>query len=118
MLSMTRLAGRQLVGRVVRDELARQGLSQQKAAERAGVTRDTISRVINATPPTVSAVMLRRLEGALSLPRYLLDYIEAGEADRIRRVDMEPDLKRSILELLDPESLPPMRLTQRDGPTQ
>lgn len=96
---MPRQTGRQLVGRIVRDELARQGLSQQAAADRAGITRDTISRVINATPPTVGEMMLRRIEGALNLPRYLLDYIEAGDVERIRRVDMDSDLKRSILEL-------------------
>lgn len=92
-------SGRRLVGDFVRDEMARQGLSQDAAAKRAGFARDTISRVIRGDV-AISAITLRRVEGALNLPRYLLDYIERGDAERIAKVDMDPDLKRSVLDMV------------------
>jgi plasmid maintenance system antidote protein VapI len=67
----TRHITRQIAGSIVRDELARQGIKQEKAAQRMGVARSTLSRVIEGAEP-VRPETLRGVEGLLGLPRRFL----------------------------------------------
>jgi transcriptional regulator with XRE-family HTH domain len=92
---------RQVAGSIVRDELARQGIKQEKAAQRMGVARSTLSRVIEGAE-SVRPETLRGVEGLLGLPRRYLDFVVDGDAERVSRLrDMDPDLRRHTLDALE-----------------
>jgi transcriptional regulator with XRE-family HTH domain len=82
----TRHITRQIAGSIVRDELARQGIKQEKAAQRMGVARSTLSRVIEGAEP-VRSETLRGVEGLLGLPRRrFLDFVIDGDAERLAKL--------------------------------
>jgi transcriptional regulator with XRE-family HTH domain len=92
---------RQIAGSIVRDELARQGLKQEKAAQRMGVARSTLSRIIEGNE-SVRPETLRAVEGLLGFPRRYLDFVVDGDAGRVARLkDMDPDLRRHTLDALE-----------------
>lgn len=91
---------RQIAGSIVRDELARQGYRQEKAAQQMHIARSTLNRVLDGAE-TVQPVTLRAVEGFLDLPRRFLDYVIAGDIDRIKRLEgMDPDLRRHSVDAL------------------
>jgi hypothetical protein len=100
MLAIMRTTRRRvLAGQVVRDEIARMGKSQAWAADASGMAPSTLSRVL-VGDERVQPVTLRAIEGALSLPDHLLDYIVSGDAEQIRAIgdaEMRPSLRRVIL---------------------
>jgi len=92
---------RQIAGSIVRDELARQGLKQEKAAQRMGVARSTLSRVIDGAT-SVRPETFRAVEGLLGLPRHFLGFVVDGDADRIAGLsEMDADLRRHTLDALN-----------------
>jgi transcriptional regulator with XRE-family HTH domain len=92
---------RQIAGSIVRDELARQGLKQEKAAQRMGVARSTLSRVIDGAE-SVRPETLRAVEGLLGFPRRYLDFVVDGDAGKVARLkDMDADLRRHTLDALE-----------------
>jgi transcriptional regulator with XRE-family HTH domain len=92
---------RQIAGSIVRDELARQGMKQEKAAQRMGVARSTLSRVIDGAE-SVRPETLRAVEGLLGFPRRYLDFVVDGDAGKVARLkDMDPDLRRHTLDALE-----------------
>jgi transcriptional regulator with XRE-family HTH domain len=97
----TRHITRQIAGSIVRDELARQGIKQEKAAQRMGVARSTLSRVIEGAEP-VRSETLRGVEGLLGLPRRFLDFVIDGDAARVAKLkEMDADLRRHTLDALE-----------------
>jgi plasmid maintenance system antidote protein VapI len=92
---------RQIAGSIVRDELARQGLKQEKAAQRMGVARSTLSRVIDGAE-SVRPETLRAVEGLLGFPRHYLSFVVDGDTQRVARLkDMDADLRRHTLDALE-----------------
>lgn len=97
---------RQIAGTIVRDELARQGWKQERAAEKMQMAKSTLARVM-AGDPRVQDVTLRAVEGLLHLPRRFLTFVIEGDAERIASLtDMDADLRRHALETLASESSP------------
>jgi transcriptional regulator with XRE-family HTH domain len=91
---------RQVAGAIVRDELARQGYKQDRAAEAMHIARSTLHRVFEGAP-TVQPVTLRAVEGLLGFPRRFLDYVIAGDTARIESLPaLDEDLRRHTLEAL------------------
>ena len=90
------LSPRQLVGSIVRDEIARQRLTRVEAAERISISPSTLDRVINADP-RVTDLVLRQIEGGLGLPIHLLSLVIEGNERRIQGLVMDPNLREHIL---------------------
>jgi transcriptional regulator with XRE-family HTH domain len=76
-------------------------MKHEKAAQRMGVARSTLSRIIEGNE-SVRPETLRAVEGLLGLPRRYLDFVVNGDAERIGRLhDMDPDLRRHTLDALE-----------------
>jgi hypothetical protein len=89
---------RKLIGRLVRDEVARQGTVEQ-AAEAAKMSSPALYQVFNADW-SVTGVKLRSVEKGLGLTDNLLAYILAGDSERIAALsssEMGPTLRRNLL---------------------
>jgi transcriptional regulator with XRE-family HTH domain len=92
---------RQIAGSIIRDELARQGMKHEKGAQRMGVARSTLSRIIEGNE-SIRPETLRAVEGLLGFPRRYLDFVVNGDIERIARLhDMDPDLRRHTLDALE-----------------
>jgi transcriptional regulator with XRE-family HTH domain len=103
---------RQIVGTIVRDELARRGYKQDRAAEAMHIARSTLHRVFEGAP-TVQPVTLRAVEGLLDFPRRFLDLVIAGDVAHIRDLPgLDEDLRRHTLEALA-DGPPPERSQRR-----
>jgi hypothetical protein len=79
--TMREIKRRQLIGRLVRSEVALQG-TVEDAAEAAKISSLTLYQVFNADW-TITGVKLRSLEKALGLSDNLLAYILAGDSETI-----------------------------------
>jgi plasmid maintenance system antidote protein VapI len=88
LLSETLLAmnTRQIAGSIIRDELARQGMKHEKAAQRMGVARSTLSRIIEGNE-SMRPETLRAVEGLLGFPRRFLDFVVNGDIERIAKAE-------------------------------
>lgn len=93
------LTTRQLAGALIRDEIARQRLIRTEAAERMTISPSTLARAINGDPK-IGDITLRQIEGGLDLPWYLLTHVIDGNTERIRALDMDPNLREHILAAL------------------
>lgn len=95
---------RQAAGQFVRDEMARQRLHQEAAAEAAHLSRSHLNLIL-AGSPRVSDMALRQVEGALGLPRRILTYIIDGDTARLADLPgLDPDLRYTALALLEDAS--------------
>jgi transcriptional regulator with XRE-family HTH domain len=107
LLLMREKRRRELVGDIVRDELARQRdtfSSQKAAAERMHMAPSTLSRVLGGEDERVSGITLRSIEGVLNFPDHLLTYVIEGDRASIEAIgdlELRPGLRRVILQRLD-----------------
>jgi transcriptional regulator with XRE-family HTH domain len=92
---------RQIAGSIIRDELARQGLKHEKAAQRMGVARSTLSRIVEGN----ESVRRRRCapwRACWGSPAATWTSWSTVTLERIARLkDMDPDLRRHTLDALD-----------------
>lgn len=79
-----------LVAAVIKAEAARRGLGTTKLAELIGRHRTYLTRLDAGQP--VEQATLRRVEGALGLPRDLLSYVADHDLAKIGRTSADPDL--------------------------
>jgi hypothetical protein len=95
---------RKIAGDIVREEVARKGESQVRAAEAMHIARPTLARFL-AGDPTVSDITLRQIEGHLLMPRRFLSMVIAADRAGIEGItDLDSDLRRLTLGLLsDPD---------------
>lgn len=89
---------RKIAGNIVREELARHALRQEVAADRAGMAKSTLSKVLAGE--VVQDLTLRQIEGLLGLPRRFLSYVIAADVDSIGAIESDPDLRRLALAAL------------------
>lgn len=95
-----RMTTRQVAGSIIRDELARQHWTQEKAATAMHMAKSTLARVLTGDE-TVQDLTLRQIEGLLGLPRRFLSLVIAGDVERIGQLgDMDADLRRHTLDAL------------------
>lgn len=100
LMSTQRMTTRQVAGSIVRDEMARQGLRQERTAELAKMSRSTLSRVLEGAD-NVQDVTFRQVEGVLGMPRRFLTFIVDADVTRIAAIEgMDADLKRHALDVL------------------
>ena len=93
-------SGPQLVGRIVKIEAGRRGLSQPQLAELSGLGIATIARIVNGKP-NIAAASLARLEGVFDMPRELLIAVRDGNGEAVRRMEVsDGDLVRYVLDLM------------------
>ena len=78
----------QKIGKIICEERKRQGLTQEELARKAGVTRQTLSKIERGGLPTVSMVHFFRILMALGL-----------------EVEVKPEKKRDLKKLWTPEEL-------------
>lgn len=93
---------RDLVGQLVKDEIARNRVDQKTAAERMHMAPSTLSRVI-AGDERVTPLTFRAVEGYLDFPDHLLTYVVEGDRANIEAVgedELRPGLRRVILQSL------------------
>lgn len=97
---MSEQPDRALVGRVVSQIIVRGYETKTSFSHETGFAYPTLNRITNNLSPYPSnlTLTLTKLEAALKLPFGVLDYIATHNVDAIRAIDMEPDLKRWILE--------------------
>lgn len=83
-----------VVGTFVENEANRRGLTLEALARRAGLSRQTVSKLANGQP--LQETSLARIEGVLELPRDLLLDIATGNESEIRTAvhQKDPDLYR------------------------
>lgn len=105
LLLMRETRRRELVGNIVKDEIARQKgtlHTQEAAAERMHMSPSTLSRVI-AGEGRITGVTLRSIEGVLNFPDHLLTYVTEGDRESIEAIgdsELRPGLRRIILQQL------------------
>lgn len=78
----------QKIGKIICEERKRQGLTQEELARKAGVTRQTLSKIERGGLPMVSMVHFFRILMALGL-----------------EVEVKPEKKRDLKKLWTPEEL-------------
>lgn len=92
-------AGRERIGRFVRDEIARQGTTPEEVGAKPGRPSLVTIKRIKAGDSSVSELMFLALGTKLGLPADYLMYIGTADIKRIRRSGAAPDLIRVTLEL-------------------
>lgn len=106
--TLMRVNTREFAVDVIYGEFQRQRMTLDQLAKMASVSPNSIRAI--GYSPKVQPGTLRRVEGALGMPRRLLDLIIDGDAARITalpvRTDAEPfgidpDLRRDILDGLE-----------------
>lgn len=109
LLRMAARTTRELAGAIVRDERARRGLNQAKAAEAWSLAAITLTRLESGVA-TIKATTLRQVEGGLELPSHFLDYVVEGDVERLRRIPgLREDLRHYVIESLEDIESPPRR---------
>ena len=103
--------GQPAMERFIKDEIARRHRSVGKFLRKHEITDSTYYRVV-ADSPAIGSDQYRRIEGALDLPRYTLDYIADVNVPALERAGLEPDQLRAILEHLPPGEGTPSRHTR------
>lgn len=78
----TRETYRDVVGAIVRDEMAASGYRYRDTDRMSGVSKATLGNV--SAGKVVSERTYRRIETALGFPRGFLSYVAAGDVPRIR----------------------------------
>lgn len=81
-----------VVGEFIENETNRQRLTLDALAKQAGLSRQTVSKLVNGEPLQVTS--LARIEGALGLPRDLLAYIALGDWHSISDATDDRDMYR------------------------
>ena len=90
---------RELAGRIVVAEYARQRMTREQAAESMKMSPSTLDRIRDGDD-RVMGPKLRSVEGALSMPDYLLTYIIEGNLAAIAAIgeaEMSPGMRRVIV---------------------
>lgn len=83
-----------LVRQVIDAETAFQGRTQTELCEAAGIDRTALQHMTKGRPP--SDATLRRIEGALALPREFLLYVAHKDYGAMEQTDASPDLIRFV----------------------
>jgi transcriptional regulator with XRE-family HTH domain len=90
---------RELAGRIVQAEYARQRMTREQAAENMKMSPSTLDRIRDGDD-RITGPKLRSVEGVLHMPDYLLTYIIEGDIasiDAIGESEMRPGMRRVIL---------------------
>ena len=93
---------RGLIGKIVRDQISRAGMTVKEASALCNVAPATMNRVL-AGDPHVTDVSLRSIEGGFIWPLRLFTYILDGDMEKIRRLEWiqpRPDLVQFVLDEL------------------
>lgn len=91
--------GQPAMERFIKDEIARQYGSVKRFLQKHDITDSTYYRVV-ADSPVIGSDQYRRIEGALDLPRYVLDYIADVNVPALEHAGLDRDQLRVILEQL------------------
>jgi ribosome-binding protein aMBF1 (putative translation factor) len=90
---------RELAGKIVEDEYARQGMTREQAAERMKMSPSTPDRIRDGDV-RVQGPKLRSVEGLLNLSDNLLTHIiegDLGAIDAIGDTEMRQGMRRAIM---------------------
>jgi hypothetical protein len=93
---------RGLIGKIVRDQISREGMTVKEASAQCKLAPATMNRVL-AGDPKVTDVSLRQIEGGFGWPLRFFTYILDGDSEKIRRqewVNPRPDLVQYTLDEL------------------
>jgi hypothetical protein len=95
--------GQLALERFIKSEIAREYRSVRRFLKQTGYPNGAFYRVVAGESATTDEQRWR-LEGALDLPRNVLDYIADGNIEALERTSLDPDQLRVIVELLDTDT--------------